>query len=198
MSTDTQRRVLFLVTTPVSESLDWVLYKIDSATRESPLPTQEVDWDDTSDPITSIPTIKPTLSFTRHLALGAMDKEDWDDTSLTNLQRFSKAYFWEHRGSSNEPRQGNGWGRKKSAVSRRSSSLDGQRNLTRPSPKNVRLQPVYRIYRRLLDANLRSQIVRSSSKGGRTCLYGGIASRSRLDWHFWSSSSRHSETSSRA
>jgi len=43
MSTDTQRRVLFLVTTPVSESLDWVLYKIDSATRESPLPTQEVD-----------------------------------------------------------------------------------------------------------------------------------------------------------
>ena len=103
---------MFLVTTPVSESLDWVLYKIDSATRESPPPTQEVDWDDTSDPITSISTIKPTLSFTRHLALGAMDKEDWDDTSLTNLQRFSKAYFWEHRGSSNEPRQGNGWGEK--------------------------------------------------------------------------------------
>lgn len=100
---------MFLVTTPVSESLDWVLHKIDSATRGNTCPTQEVDWHDTSSPISSIPTIKSHLSFTRHLTLGVMDQKDWDDPSLTNMQRFSKAYFWEHRGPWKEPRQGNSW-----------------------------------------------------------------------------------------
>lgn len=108
MSTDQRTRVLFLVTTPLSKSLDWVLCQIDSATRVGTGPTEEVDWHDTSSPV-SIPTIKPDLSFTKHLALGVMDREDWDDPSLTNLQRLSRAYFWEHRGPSQEALQGGNW-----------------------------------------------------------------------------------------
>jgi len=149
---------------------------------------------------TRSPPFQPSnpLSSTRHLALSAMDKEDWDDPNLTNLQRLSKADFWEHRGSSNEPRQGNGWGEKEIR------SIEAIQYLGWTEKSNETITEECTFATRIsnlptsLDANLRSQIVRSSSKGGRTCLCGGITSRSRLDWHFWSSSSRHSETSSQA
>ncbi|KAK1749833.1 hypothetical protein QBC47DRAFT_395403 [Echria macrotheca] len=108
MSTDTQpRRVLFLVTTPIWEKLDWVLHKIDSELPKAtanPAGQPATVWHDkTSSPSASIPTIEPHASFTKHFALGAMDEDDWEDSDLTVVQKLGKAYFWQHLGSSHCP-----------------------------------------------------------------------------------------------
>jgi hypothetical protein len=38
-----------------------------------------------------------------------MDRKDWEDVDLTPLQKFSRARFWEHLGSTCDPRQGGAW-----------------------------------------------------------------------------------------
>lgn len=147
MSADTQTRVVFLVTTPISESIDRCLYELLQGIDGNRIRTQKIDWDDTSSPVSSIPTINPHLSFTGHFALGVMDRNDWDDPTLTNLQRFHKASFWEHRGSipAGSHGRGNPGRMRKSAKSRRFSSTVGQRSLMISLLANVCLMfPPYR------------------------------------------------------
>jgi len=104
-----ENRVLFLVATPLSDSLDWVLCKLNTATSST---GQQVNWDSTSEPDSSIPRITDYLSFDKHYAVGVMDRKDWGDSKLTLLEKFTRAHFWEHRGPSSEPRAGGAWDEK--------------------------------------------------------------------------------------
>jgi hypothetical protein len=108
MSDNTQTRVLFLVATLLSDSLDW-LCKLQTTTRSTAPP---VDWHSASDSCFSFPRITAHLCFARHYAVGVMDRNKWDDPHLPHLERFEKARFWEHLGSSCNPRKGEEWGHK--------------------------------------------------------------------------------------
>lgn len=136
MSFTTGTRALFLVATPLSDRLDWVLCKLQVTTPSTAPP---INWHGPSGPPSSHPSITTRLCFAIHSAVGVMD---WIER--TGRIRTSRLY----RGSAKHT-SGSTLGRaamrgeakpgrkRTSARSRLSNSLDGLISLAKLFPINA-------------------------------------------------------------
>jgi len=94
---DGHSRVLFLVATPLSASLDSILCLSQPGVRSG---ADRIDWNNVSGSLSQnlLPEITHHLCAARHYALGVMNRAVWEDMGLSHLDKFRKAKFWEHRG----------------------------------------------------------------------------------------------------
>ncbi|KAH6722783.1 hypothetical protein BKA61DRAFT_585261 [Leptodontidium sp. MPI-SDFR-AT-0119] len=86
------QRVVLLVTTPVGESFQ----SIARATGFRPLQSPRVNW--SSHENSALPDLASRLKFTTHYALCVIDREIWEKTSVSLLEKFRRARFWDHPG----------------------------------------------------------------------------------------------------
>ncbi|KAJ0416342.1 hypothetical protein BJY00DRAFT_316993 [Aspergillus carlsbadensis] len=87
-----RNRVVLLVTAPISHSFRQIVRVIG----HEPPASAPVDWD--SHDNNALPTLESRLKFTTHYALCVIDTERWEDPSLTLLDKFMRAKFWDHPG----------------------------------------------------------------------------------------------------
>ncbi|KAF5602439.1 uncharacterized protein FSUBG_7746 [Fusarium subglutinans] len=59
-------------------------------------PSTEIDW--SSHENSALPDLASRFRFTTHYALCVMDRELWESTSVSLLQKFRGARFWDHPG----------------------------------------------------------------------------------------------------
>jgi hypothetical protein len=86
------RRVVLLITTPVGESFQSIAQVTGyRAQQDTP-----IDW--TSHENSALPDLASRLRFTTHYALCVIDRELWESTSVSLLQKFRGARFWDHPG----------------------------------------------------------------------------------------------------
>ncbi|ORY06248.1 hypothetical protein BCR34DRAFT_35871 [Clohesyomyces aquaticus] len=89
---DEGRRVVLLITTPVGQSFQ----SIARAIGRQPPPSPHVDWSSFEN--SALPDLKSRLKFTTHYALCVIDCDLWDGNSLSLLDKFRSARFWDHPG----------------------------------------------------------------------------------------------------
>ncbi|UPK97553.1 hypothetical protein LCI18_008488 [Fusarium solani-melongenae] len=86
------RRVVLLITTPVGESFQSIAQATGfQAPRSTP-----VDW--LSHENSALPDLASRLKFTTHYALCVIGCEIWESTSVSLLEKFRRARFWDHPG----------------------------------------------------------------------------------------------------
>jgi len=90
-----ETRVVLLVATPLGNSLNWSLRQLGADIESRARP---IDW--TSKTISSLPEIQHNMCFARHMAVAVLDIAVWTDPTITLLDKFRKARYWEHLGSS--------------------------------------------------------------------------------------------------
>ncbi|KAK2125196.1 hypothetical protein NOF04DRAFT_1280789 [Fusarium oxysporum II5] len=86
------RRVVLLITTPVGESFQSIAQVTGYQAPES----TPVDW--SSHENSALPDLASRLRFTTHYALCVIDWQLWEGKSVSLLQKFREARFWDHPG----------------------------------------------------------------------------------------------------
>ena len=86
------QQVVLLVTTPVGESFQSI-----ARATGSKLPCYPpVDWSSYTN--TALPDLASRLKFTTHYALCVIDRNIWESTHMSLLEKFRRARFWDHPG----------------------------------------------------------------------------------------------------
>jgi hypothetical protein len=83
---------VLLVTAPVGESFQSIARAIG---RQPPL-SPRVDW--SSHENSALPDLASRLKFTTHYALCVINREIWENTPMSLLEKFRRARFWDHPG----------------------------------------------------------------------------------------------------
>lgn len=83
---------MLLITTPVGESFQSIAHATGYRAQQS----TEIDW--SSHENSALPDLASRLRFTTHYALCIIDREIWESTSVSLLQKFRGALFWDHPG----------------------------------------------------------------------------------------------------
>ena len=91
----TETRVALLVAGPLRRLVHVPLRWVCRAARST---TQPIDFNSTN--ITSLPAIRDSENYARHLALAVVDLSIWTDSSMTLWDKLGRAKFWEHQGHS--------------------------------------------------------------------------------------------------
>lgn len=86
------RRVVLLVTTPIGRSFELIARVTGFRAPQN----TSVDW--SSHENSALPHLASRLRFTTHYALCVIDSKIWESTSVSLLERFRGARFWEHPG----------------------------------------------------------------------------------------------------
>ncbi|KAL6819045.1 hypothetical protein V8C40DRAFT_252331 [Trichoderma camerunense] len=86
------RRVVLLVTTPMGLSFELIARYTGFQAPQSP----PVDW--SSHENSALPNLASRLKFTTHYALCVIDCKIWESTSVSLLEKFREARFWDHPG----------------------------------------------------------------------------------------------------
>lgn len=86
------RRVVLLVTTPMGLSFELIARYTGFQAPQSP----PIDW--SSHENSALPNLASRLKFTTHYALCVIDCKIWESTSVSLLEKFREARFWDHPG----------------------------------------------------------------------------------------------------
>ncbi|QYT05318.1 hypothetical protein H0G86_012214 [Trichoderma simmonsii] len=86
------RRVVLLVTAPVGLSFELIFRWTGFQAPQSP----PIDW--SSHENSALPDLASRLKFTTHYALCVIDCNIWESTSVSLLEKFKEARFWDHPG----------------------------------------------------------------------------------------------------
>jgi len=94
VSCSAETRIVFLVTTPMGKSFESIV----RALGVTPPLGVPIDWTTCDDK--ALPRITSRVRFATHYALCLIDRKTWLDSSLTLLDKFKTAKFWDHPGDS--------------------------------------------------------------------------------------------------
>ncbi|OCK84847.1 hypothetical protein K432DRAFT_422257 [Lepidopterella palustris CBS 459.81] len=93
-SKEIKTQIVFLVTTPMGKSFESIV----QALGNKPPLSVPIDW--MSHDNRALPQITSRVRFATHYALCLISREIWLDDSLTLLDKFKEAKFWDHPGDS--------------------------------------------------------------------------------------------------